>query len=44
MKIVVVGAGIVGTCTASALLQDGHDVVLVDAGLPGQGCSYGNAG
>ena len=44
MKVIVVGAGIVGTCTASYLLRDGHDVVLVDSEGPGEGCSKGNAG
>ena len=44
MKVIVIGAGIVGTCTASYLLRDGHDVVLIDAEGPGEGCSKGNAG
>ena len=44
MKVIVVGAGIVGTCSASYLLRDGHDVVLVDSQGPGEGCSKGNAG
>jgi D-amino-acid dehydrogenase len=44
MKVVVVGAGIVGTCSASYLLRDGHDVVLIDSEGPGEGCSKGNAG
>ncbi len=44
MKVVVVGAGIVGTCSASYLLRDRHDVVLVDSEGPGEGCSKGNAG
>lgn len=44
MKLIVVGAGVVGVCTAIALLRDGHDVVLVDANPPGTGCSHGNAG
>jgi D-amino-acid dehydrogenase len=44
MKIVVVGAGIVGACCAHALLQDGHEVTIVDEREPGEGCSYGNAG
>ena len=44
MKVIVVGAGIIGTCSASYLLRDGHDVVLVDAEGPGEGCSKGNAG
>ncbi|MFY8016994.1 MAG: FAD-dependent oxidoreductase, partial [Inhella sp.] len=30
MKVVVLGAGIVGVTTAWYLLQDGHEVVLVD--------------
>ena len=34
MKVIVVGAGIVGTCSASYLLRDGHDVVLVDSYEP----------
>jgi D-amino-acid dehydrogenase len=44
MKIVVIGAGIVGVCCAIELLHDGHDVVLLDPGLPGgeQAASYGN--
>lgn len=44
MKIVVVGAGIVGACCAHALLGDGHAVTIVDEREPGDGCSYGNAG
>ncbi|MDE1149392.1 MAG: FAD-binding oxidoreductase [Azospirillaceae bacterium] len=42
--IAVVGAGVVGTATALALVRDGHDVVLVDRDEPGRGCSFGNAG
>lgn len=30
MKVVVLGAGIIGVCTAWYLLESGHDVVLVD--------------
>ncbi|GAB4391038.1 MAG: FAD-binding oxidoreductase [Kiloniellaceae bacterium] len=40
--IVVVGAGIVGVCCALYLLRDGHRVVLVDRGAPGEGTSFGN--
>jgi D-amino-acid dehydrogenase len=40
----VIGAGMVGVCAASYLLRDGHDVVLVEAGEPGRGASFGNAG
>ena len=42
--IVVVGAGIVGACTAWHLLRRGADVTLIDRDEPGRGCSYGNAG
>src|SRR4051794_41001794 len=42
--IVVVGAGIVGVCTAWHLLRRGTQVTLIDRDPPGRGCSYGNAG
>ena len=42
--IVVLGAGIVGTCCALALRRDGHRVTLIDRDEPGSGCSSGNAG
>ena len=42
--VVVIGAGIAGACCAHALVQDGHDVTIVDEREPGDGCSYGNAG
>jgi glycine/D-amino acid oxidase-like deaminating enzyme len=40
----VIGAGMVGVTTASFLLRKGHDVVLLEAGNPGEGTSFGNAG
>lgn len=43
-SILVVGAGMVGTCTALHLQQRGFDVVLVDKRAPGQETSFGNAG
>ena len=42
--VVVVGAGIVGICTAWHLQRRGASVTLVDRDEPGHGCSYGNAG
>src|SRR5262245_23801399 len=42
--IVVLGAGIVGVCTAWHLLRRGAKVTLIDRDAPGRGCSYGNAG
>ena len=41
---IVVGAGIVGICTAVELRRRGWAVTLVDRQEPGHGCSYGNAG
>ncbi|WP_349745314.1 NAD(P)/FAD-dependent oxidoreductase [Roseateles cavernae] len=43
-EIVVVGAGIIGTCTALELRLRGHHVTLVDRRPPGGETSYGNAG
>src|SRR5437868_6799576 len=42
--VVVIGAGIVGVCTAWHLLRRGADVTLIDRDEPGLGCSFGNAG
>lgn len=43
MKIVVAGAGVIGLACAYELLQDGHEVVVLDSGLAGQAASHGNA-
>lgn len=43
-EIAVIGAGVVGLTIALELLDQGHEVVLVDPGQPGMGASYGNAG
>ncbi len=40
----VLGAGIVGTCTALALRLEGFPVTLIDRDKPGMGASFGNAG
>ena len=42
--IAVIGAGVIGLTTALELIDQGHEVVLVDPGQPGMGASYGNAG
>ncbi len=42
--VLVLGAGMVGTCTALHLQQRGHEVLLLDRGQPGQETSYGNCG
>ncbi len=43
-KIVIVGAGIVGLCSAYALNQKGYEVTVLDAGDGSYSCSLGNAG
>ena len=43
-KVVVIGAGIVGTSAALCLRRDGHEVTLLDPLPPGEGASFGNAG
>jgi D-amino-acid dehydrogenase len=45
-KITVIGAGIIGVCSANYLLREGFDVEVIDPVLPGSEaqCSYGNAG
>jgi len=44
LKIVVIGAGIVGAASALWLRRAGHDVTLIERGTPGMGASYGNGG
>ncbi len=43
-RSIVIGAGILGACTALELLRAGHQVTIVEPGLPGgeQAASYGN--
>ncbi len=43
-RAIVVGAGIVGVCTAIELNRRGWSVTLVDRLEPGAACSFGNAG
>jgi glycine/D-amino acid oxidase-like deaminating enzyme len=43
-RVLVVGAGIVGTCCALWLQRYGFAVTLLDRNEPGSGCSAGNAG
>lgn len=44
LRVAVVGAGIVGVCSALYLRRDGHDVTLIESDAPGAGTSCGNAG
>ncbi|MFT5450760.1 MAG: D-amino-acid dehydrogenase [Enterobacterales bacterium] len=43
-KIIIIGAGVVGACTALSLIREGYEVILVDRDAPGSGASSGNAG
>lgn len=43
-RVLVVGAGIIGLCTAYYLKQSGADVLVVERDRPGAGASHGNAG
>lgn len=44
LDVIVLGAGMVGTCTALHLALRGHQVTLVDRRAPGLETSYGNGG
>ncbi len=43
-RALVIGAGIVGTCSALYLQRQGFSVTMIDRQEPGEGCSSGNAG
>lgn len=43
-EVLVLGAGMVGVATGLTLQARGHDVAIVERGLPGRETSYGNAG
>ena len=43
-RVGVIGAGMVGVCAASYLQRAGHSVFIIEAGEPGHGASFGNAG
>ena len=43
-KVIILGSGIVGICTALSLMERGFKVALLDRNLPAEGASYGNAG
>jgi len=43
-KVTVIGAGIVGICTALALQEKDFEVSIIDRDAPAEGASHGNAG
>jgi D-amino-acid dehydrogenase len=44
MKIVIIGGGVVGLHTAYYLVNEGHDITILDKGKGDNNCSFGNAG
>jgi D-amino-acid dehydrogenase len=44
MKVVIVGAGIIGLCSAYYLQQNGWDVTVLERNDLSDNCSFGNAG
>jgi D-amino-acid dehydrogenase len=43
-KVIIIGGGIIGLCSAYYLKKDGHDVTIVDQSSMNAGASYVNAG
>jgi len=43
-QVTIIGAGIVGVCTALSLLEKGFSVEFIDRAPPAEGASHGNAG
>lgn len=44
MRVVIVGAGVIGATSAYHLAKNDHEVTVIEAGHIGQGASFGNAG
>lgn len=44
VDVLVLGSGIIGTSLARELQSSGRQVLMIDKGQSGFGCSYGNAG
>jgi D-amino-acid dehydrogenase len=44
MKVTIIGAGIIGLCTAYYLRKDGHEVTVIERNDITDGCSFGNMG
>jgi D-amino-acid dehydrogenase len=44
MKVIVIGAGVIGLASAHALADEGHRVTILDREGPAAGASRGNAG
>lgn len=43
-SVIIIGGGIIGCCSAFYLVNEGHEVTIIDSGDMLDNCSYGNAG
>lgn len=43
-KVIIIGGGIIGLCSAYYLHQEGHEVTIIDQSAMDEGASYVNAG
>lgn len=44
MKVVIIGGGVIGLCSAYYLQKEGHDITVIERGDITDGCSFGNMG
>ena len=44
MRIVIIGGGVIGLCTAYYLRKKGHEIIVVERNDITDGCSFGNMG
>ncbi len=44
MKITIIGAGIIGLCSAYYLQKEGYEITVIERGDITDGCSFGNMG
>jgi D-amino-acid dehydrogenase len=44
MKIIILGGGVIGLCSAYYLQKEGYDVTIIERGNITDGCSFGNMG
>jgi D-amino-acid dehydrogenase len=44
MKVIIIGGGVIGLCSAWYLVKEGYEVTVIDQGTITSGCSFGNMG
>ncbi len=44
MKVVIIGGGVIGLCSAYYLQKEGYDITVIERGDITDGCSFGNMG